>query len=295
VVAEELHYGRAAARLHMEPQPLNFQIKQLERELGFALIGRREKRTYLTAAGAVFLTHANDILAEADRAVEHGALVARGESGVLRVGYVSPIAHDILAPVIRDFRVAYPEVSFDLRMMGADEQERALNHQEIEVGFALLPAPDENFDALLVDRVGLTLAVPADDPLAGRECVTWHELDGRERISIAHRYSAAQQRIDMMLAHHGIQLPTVQYADEAEAILAFVAVGLGIALVPLYFARSQHPGVVFLELPADAEKTDFGAIWRRDDEHPLRERFIEALAAAANAHAAPAGTASANV
>jgi DNA-binding transcriptional LysR family regulator len=85
----------------MEPQLLSFQIKQLEREIGFALFSHRENRTHLTAAGAAFLANVEVVLASADRAVEHGARVARGESGLLRIGSASPIVHAFLAPAIR--------------------------------------------------------------------------------------------------------------------------------------------------------------------------------------------------
>jgi DNA-binding transcriptional LysR family regulator len=139
VVAEELNYSRAAARLHMEPQALNFQIKQLERELGFALFTHREKRTELTAAGTVFLADAKDILAAVDRAVLRGASVARGESGFLRIGYLTAMMNAFLAPAIKQFRTAYVGVSLDLRMLRPAEQEEALSRNELDLGFAMLP------------------------------------------------------------------------------------------------------------------------------------------------------------
>jgi DNA-binding transcriptional LysR family regulator len=289
VVAEELHFGRAAARLHMEPQPLNFQIKRLERELGFALFSHRENRTHLTAAGTAFFADTVEILAAVDRAVEHCALVARGEAGLLRVGYVSPIAHAFLAPAIKHFCAALPEVSFDLRTLGPTELERALNRQELDLGFALLPAPDENFDALAVTRARPVLAVPAGDPLALHQHVDWLELQGRNAISFEHRFPAYQRRMDGILAKHGVRLTTVQYADDREAALVFVGVGLGIALIHLFNPQPRRDDVVFVSLPDDAGGAEFAAIWRRNGDHPLRARFVETLARIADADVMRAG------
>jgi DNA-binding transcriptional LysR family regulator len=278
VVAEELHFGRAATRLHMEPQPLNFQIKQLEREIGFALFSRRENRTRLTSAGAAFLADVEQLLASADRAVEHAAQVARGESGVLRIGSVNPLVHAFLAPAIKQFRATYPEVAFDLRTFRPRELELALNRQELDLGFTLLPVPDDNFDALAVSHAQPVVAVPVDDALGRRNHVSWHDLNGRDAISFANRASGYQRRMDEMLAVHGVKLKTVQQADSIEAALAFVGVGFGIALVHLVVAPPSCDDVVFVRLPDDAAWTDFGAIWRRDDVQPLRARFLDAVA-----------------
>jgi DNA-binding transcriptional LysR family regulator len=294
VVAEELHFGRAAARLHMEPQPLNFQIKQLEREIGFALFSHRENRTHLTSAGSAFLADVEDLLVAAERAVEHGAQVARGESGLLRVGYVNPLVHALLAPTIKQFRSTLPDVTFGLRALRPDELEHALNRQELDMGFTLLPVPDDNFDALAVSHARPVVAVPANDPLAQRERVSWRELDGRDAISFERRYLGHQQRRDSMLAEHGVELRTVQQTDSVEGALAFVGVGLGIALVHLFTAPAPRSDVVFVSLPDDADEAEFGAIWRREDAHPLRERFLEAVATVVSSDNVLAGAAPAS-
>jgi DNA-binding transcriptional LysR family regulator len=281
VVAEELHFGRAAMRLHMEPQPLNFQIKQLEREIGFALFSHRENRTTLTAAGTAFLGDVEDLLAAADRAVEHGAQVARGESGLLRVGSVSPMVHVFLAPAIKHFRTAYPEVSFHLQTLRAAELEHALNRQELDLGFTLLPVPDANYDALTICHARPIVAVPAADPLAKREQVSWHHLDGRDAITFEN--SRYQRRMDELFATYGVRLTTVQKADSIEAALAFVAAGLGIVVTHTFVAPAPYDDVVFVRLPDEAGEAEFGAIWRRNDIHPLRARFLQTVAVVAGA------------
>jgi DNA-binding transcriptional LysR family regulator len=288
VVAEELHFGRAAIRLHMEPQPLNFQIKQLEREIGFALFSHRENRTHLTSAGTAFLADVEQLLSAADRAVEHGAQVARGESGLLRVGYIEPLVHGFLAPAIKRFRSAFPDVTFGLHALRPDELEHALNRGELDVGFTVLPVPDDNFDALPVSHARPVVAVPAGDPLARLERVSWADLDGHDAIALEHRFSGYQGRMDTMLAKHGVRLTTTQQTDSIEGALAFVGVGLGIALLHLFICTTPRSDVVFVPLPDDAGEAEFGAIWRREDAHPLRKRFLETVATVAGTLNVPA-------
>jgi DNA-binding transcriptional LysR family regulator len=273
----------------MEPQPLNFQIKQLEREIGFALLSHRENRTHLTSAGVAFLADVEDLLAAADRAVEHGAQVARGESGLLRLGYISPLAQAFLAPAIKQFRTDFPEVTFGLHTLRPDELEHGLNRQELDLGFTLLPVPDANFEALAVSRARPVVAVPAGSSLAERGHISWAELDGRDAISFELNSFGYQRSMDAMLAEHGVRLRTVQQTDSLETALALVGVGLGITLLHLFIAPAPRTDVVFVCLPDDAGEAEFGAIWRRDDVHPLRGRFLEAVATVARADRALAG------
>jgi DNA-binding transcriptional LysR family regulator len=202
VVAEELNYGRAAARLHMEP---------------------------------------------------------------------------FLAPAIKQFRTAYEGVSLDLQMFRPAEQDEALSRNELDVGFAMLPISNENFEARTIARLKLVMAVPASDPLAAHEHVSWPEIDGRNTISFA-RIPSFTPWLDAYLAERGVRLSIVQEADDGDGVLALVGVGLGIAFVPPYYARARD-GVTFLELPDDECQLAYAAIWRRNDDNPLRARFVETVAA----------------
>ncbi len=279
VVAEELHYGRAAARLHMEPQPLNFQMKQLERELVFPLFDHREKRTVLTAAGAAFLGDVEAVLAAADHAVEHATMVARGESGSLRVGYSGPLVHAFLARAVKDFRSTYPAVTFDLQMLPPPDVEAQLNRRNLDLGFSLLPVPDENFDALTILRSPVAVAVAPGDPLAGQRA-TWADINGREVISMKSTFAAFQVHVDAMLSEHSVSVTTVQEADDAETALALVGAGIGMLFTP-NVASWRRPNLAIIELPDDAAPLQYGAIWRRTDTNPLRTRFLETVAAIA--------------
>ena len=287
-VAEELHFGRAAVRLHMEPQPLNFQIKQLEREIGVTLFSHSGNRTNLTAAGSAFLADAEDILSAADRAVERAARVARGESGALRIGAISPFGHGLLAAAVKQLRVTLPEASFDLRTMPPYELERALNRHELDLGFTFLPVPDENFASVSLSRATPIVALPADDPAARARRVPWQYLDGRDAVVLEPRPTSCRQHIDNMLSEHGVHLKSSQHADSVEAALAFVSVGLGIFVLHPFVAPAAYPDVVFASLPQDAPELELGAIWRRNESHLLRDRFLAAITRSVSSPIMPA-------
>jgi DNA-binding transcriptional LysR family regulator len=284
VVAQELHFGRAAARLHMEPQPLNFQMKQLERELGFRLFSHRESRTRLTAAGERFLDDVEPILEATERAVDRAAQVARGEAGTLRIGFPTSMAHLILAPGIKHFRENYPETSFELRNLTNEEQLEALLGGRIDLGLGILPFVAPGFEGRAIARARLLLAVSPSDVLARESVVTWNMLDGRNAVTFdASAASVARTWVDTTLAEHDVVVREIQTAVDIDSALAFAAAGMGLTIVAAPAGlRPSRTDVTFVDLPADAGEMDVDAVWLHGDENPLRDRFVEMLGACVN-------------
>src|SRR5581483_6057227 len=114
-VAEELHFRRAAARLHVSQPPLSHQIRALEAELGCTLLSRTRRRVELTPAGAVFLRDARVLLGGLDAAVAAARAVAAGQSGRLRVGFVGSALLSVVPEIVHGFREARPGVEVELR------------------------------------------------------------------------------------------------------------------------------------------------------------------------------------
>jgi DNA-binding transcriptional LysR family regulator len=279
VVAEELHFGRAAARLHMEPQPLNFQMKQLERELGFALLNRKDNRTHLTAAGEVLAAEAVKLLAAVDEALEAARRASRGESGVLRLGYANSRLYEMLLPVIREFRESCPAVSFEFQSVFVTDQFEALRHGRLDIGINLLPAADPAFASKTLLSCPPQIAVSANDPLAKQDEVQWEQLRGRPHVTLSGKTPAPfEQRMKAMLADRGVELRDGAVSHDSDSLFTSVALGLGIAVVPLEPRDLPHD-VVFVPLPPDAPWFDYGVIWDAANDHPLRDRFIESLVA----------------
>src|SRR5690242_11961151 len=121
-LAEELHFGRAAERLHIAQPPLSQQIQQLEKELGFELFHRTKRNVQLTEAGQVFLNEVQQILRQLQQAIQVGQQTSRGEIGQLVVGFVSSAAYNILPIILRNYRNSISGVSLELHELTTDQQ-----------------------------------------------------------------------------------------------------------------------------------------------------------------------------
>jgi DNA-binding transcriptional LysR family regulator len=268
----------------MEPQPLNFQIKQFERELGFRLFHQRERRTHLTAAGAAFLREVEPIFTALAQAVERAAQVARGEAGVLRIAFPTPLAHPILAPAIQRFRSNNPDSSFELQKMSHADQLEALRAGKIDVGLGILPQDAELFEVKVIARARPVVAVPFTDALAGEPFAPWAALNGRDAVMLdATNAAIARPWIDDMLARRNVELRELQSVTDTESALAFASAGLGITIVVAPVgARPKRTDVTFVDLPPDAGEMDVGALWLRGDENALRDKFLKVLGTVAD-------------
>ena len=165
VVAEELHFSRAAARLNMAQPPLSQQIRRLEEELGVQLLARTKRHVELTDPGRLFLDSAREILARVDRAVTEVQRAARGEVGHITIGLVSSVSYeDILPRVLRAYRERHPSVAITLQEMSSGEQLTALREGRIQVGFLRPPIQGLGITTLTVLREPLVAVLPASIP-----------------------------------------------------------------------------------------------------------------------------------
>src|SRR3954471_20944169 len=177
-VAEELHFRRAAERLHVSQPPLSQQIRALERELGVTLFERNRRRVELTTAGEALLGEARGILAAVEHAVDLTQRVARGEAGALAIGFVGSAMYGRLPDVLREFHAARPAVQLRLRELPTGAALDALAEGRIDVG-VVRPAQVEAGIAIdIVRREAVVVALPADHELAARRRLTLRELWG---------------------------------------------------------------------------------------------------------------------
>ena len=192
-----------------------------------------------------------------------------------------------MAAAVKQLRASLPDATFDLRTLQPSELEQALNRNELDLGFTFLPVPNENFASMSFSRAAPVIALPADDPAARAGRLSWASLDGREAIVLDPKPTGCRQHNENMLTAHDVRLKPTQQADSVEAALAFVSVGLGLFVLHPFVAPATYPNVVFVSLPEDAPEHELGAIWRRDDVHLLRDRFLAAIANSVHATTMP--------
>ena len=257
-VAEELHFGRAAERLHMAQPPLSQQILQLERELGVTLLVRSTRKVELTPAGEAYLKHVVAILDAVDEAGAQARRIAEGVEGHLAIGCVGSATYSLLPRLVRALRDELPGVDVSVRgEMLAPAQIAALLTGEIDL--ALLRPPVEQPGVLVetVRRDRLLVALPEGHALASRDDLSVSDLRDEEFVAHAgHGRSVMSSILTGMCADAGF-VPRIRHeVEETSTLVTLVSAGLGVAIVPEPTAALDIAGVCYRPLTPDALGVD---------------------------------------
>lgn len=277
-VAEELHFRRAAARLHISQPPISQQIRQLEEELGCRLLHRTRRRVELTAAGEAFLRDARALLHELDGAVETARRIDAGQSGRLRISFVGSALLSIVPIAVQRFRAVRPDVEIVLRERSTVDQLRAVSDGITDIG--LIRPPIEMVGHLrteLVLREPTVAALPVDHPLCELRRIPMRRLAAEPLVLFPR--SQAPGFHDLLissLAATGAHPRVVQYAPEMVTIIGLVAAGLGISLAPASVARLALEGVTYRPV-SGMPRSDLVAVTRQEDGSPMLPTFIEQI------------------
>lgn len=248
VVAEELHFGKAADRLYMAQSAVSQAVRRLEREVGVTLLERTSRRVVLTLAGQALLDDARELLRLTAQARNHARRVASGECGRLRAAVVPSAWWTDVPRILRKLRAEHPLVELDLAEMGTDDQICALQTGRVDVGFLRLETPPRGIRLEPLCSEALVAALPVDHPLAQRDGELFLRDLAQERFVSFPRWLAPEY-FDRMVATclevGGFSPRTVQECQTDHAQLGMVGIGLGIALVAEGTSTLQPPGVTF--------------------------------------------------
>lgn len=249
-VAEELHFGRAARRLHLSQPPLSMQIRSLEDRLGARLFERDRRHVALTEAGAFLLDRARHLLVEGERACAEARQIAAGAAGVLSIGYTATATYEVLPPLLRELLRRSPNVRVELVELRSALQPDALRTGRIEVGFACGPLHEEGLVETVVARERFVVALPRRHPLARRARLRLRELTGQPFVAVrADIEPAWAQACAAALLRARARLEVVQETDTKIALLGLVAAGVGLAIVSASMRGVAPAEVVCRELP----------------------------------------------
>lgn len=278
-VAELLHFGQAAERLHMAQPPLSQQIRALEAEIGVELLARTTRNVSLTPAGAVFYDDALRILKSVDEAVDRVKRFGDGQLGGLRVGFTGSASYRQLPEFVRIVKAEMPGVSLDIHTeMLTPEQEEGLANSELDIAFLRPPTRTPGISSRLVGREPLVLVVSAQHGLSRRESVSVGELRDEGFIMYpAGSGSVVNDAVVHACLAAGFVVRSEQEATKTSTVLSLVAGGLGVALVPDSVRSFRLDGVAFVAVD-DAPMIDLALAWRENDPSPLLARLLEVLA-----------------
>lgn len=273
-VAEELHFGRAAERLHMAQPPLSQQIRLLEEQLDVTLFERTTRKVSLTAAGRELYTEASRVLAEFERFEQRVREVKSGTRGTLRVGFVDSASYDTMPRLLKAYRLRWPGVEYELRSMSSDEQIAALNQDRIDLGLSRTAgasmATRGTLDALVLQHEPLAVAVPGDNPLASETSVSLADLADATFIGFDREVSPSLHReLVALLFDRGIDYEPIIEATEYATILGLVASGQGVALVPNSVRTLRPPNLTFLTVDDADASIPLLLMTRRNEPSPL--------------------------
>ncbi len=282
-VAQELHFGRAALRLHMTQPPLTQAIAQLERSLGVMLFARTKRSVQLTPQGQVLLPQAQALLQQAKTVVSEARALAGGESGRLRLAFVSTVGFSLLPPWVMAFRNAFPGVQLDLVEATGDVQLQLLQADEVDAGFILhasgFAAP--GLQRLTVAHEPLVLALPVSHPLAQRTNLRLQEVWAQPLVCFPRRIVPSLHDAIFGMYHDAGKLPVVaQEAIQMQTIVNLVSAGLGLAWVPASVQQFQRTGVVYRQVQGAGRGGERSAVpicetslvWQRSS--PALQRFM---------------------
>ncbi|HEY9661075.1 MAG TPA: LysR family transcriptional regulator [Allocoleopsis sp.] len=273
-VAEELHFGRAAERLHMAQPPLSQQIRQLETELGFQLFYRTKRSVELTEAGQVFLLECRRLLWQLDQAVQRGRQVSRGERGQLAIGFVSSAAYSVLPEILRLFRTTVPDVQLELHELTTDQQWQWLNENRIDIGFVRPPIEDASLQVKVVLQESLVVALPETHPLAQVDRLSLQAIATEPFILFPRPLAPGlYDQIISLCQQMEFSPNVVQEAIQMQTIISLVAAEIGIAIVPISLKNLQRTGVVYKPLIEPTPKAEIAIVWRTECS-PTVQRFL---------------------
>lgn len=224
-VAEELHFHKAAQRLHMAQPPLSQAINRLEEKLGFGLLLRNKRGVRLTAAGAAFLDTAYRTLAELEQGIEYARNVSAGVSGKLTITAISIAYYDSLLNRLRRFRETYPNVQLTIREMPSASQAKALLAGEADIGFMRrLPLPVGTLEARLLLDEQIVMALPASHPMARFEAVDLREFADEDFVFTPQALGGGYHaQLVALCESAGFYPKVVQEAAQIHTLLGLVA------------------------------------------------------------------------
>ncbi|WP_017728865.1 LysR substrate-binding domain-containing protein [Halalkalibacterium ligniniphilum] len=275
-VAEELHFGKAAERLHIAQPPLSKQIKDLEKELGVSLFNRTNRKVELTLAGMLFLEEARKLQAQLEHAQNVARWAHRGEVGSLVLAFIGSANYDLI-PLMKGYRKRFPKVDITLSQMLTPNQMEGLSKGTIDIGIMRPPSTNDELNFETIRREPWVAALPEGHPLLELgEPLPLYALKDMP-IILYPRNLVGPRFYDaiMKLCYDAGFSPNIVYeAPEMQTTVALAASELGIALVPYSIQFLFNKGVVFRMLDDQTPSAEIGVAWRKEETSPLVHSFL---------------------
>jgi DNA-binding transcriptional LysR family regulator len=274
-VAEELHFSRAAARLHIAQPPLSQQIRKLEQYIGHPLFTRSSRSVALTQAGEALLERSRYLLRRLEDDLETVRRVARGEIGTLTVGFIGSAMLTVLPALISNYRKRFSRVDLRLRELTTSSLVDAIRQGAVDLGFLRDAGPTEGLIVENVVAERFVVALATKHHLAHRKKIALAQLKAEPLILFARELGpSAWDKTIALCETSGFRPTIVQDAPEWLTVLRLVSSGLGFSIAPACVGTIQTPGVVCRELTKCPVSTNIELARRTDHLNPIMEAFL---------------------
>jgi DNA-binding transcriptional LysR family regulator len=277
LLAEELHFARAARRLGLQQPRLSQQVRKVEDELGVLLFERTTREVRITSAGEGFVAEARRALDYADRAKRVAKQTGRGEVGQLALGFVGSASHDLMPRLLRRFRRRYPRVELQLQEMASTEQIDELAAGRLDIGILHAPVhgPGQaDIATQEISRDRLVAALPRRHPQAGLNPLPTAALSDDAFVLFPRRLGPSlHDHIITLTRAAGFEPQVAQEAVHMHTIIALVAADIGVSIVPGTMAALRRSDVVFRPLTPQSHSFSMYLAWRRGETSPVVRNF----------------------
>lgn len=277
-VAQELHFGRAAARLHISQPPLTEHIKRLEAELGVLLFDRTKRSVRITPAGEALVPQARRLLGDFEDLYQVVRRADEGLNGILRTGFMSSATFGGLDQLPEQLTRHLPGVSITWHGLPTSEQVEALRASQLDLGIVHLPADTRGLQVRTIARNELVVAMHTGHPLARRRKIGLAEL--RDDSFVLSPRPSAPGLHDLIIAtcQRSGYSPLIRHrARDLLSIVSLISIGAGVSLVPAWLAGSKFPNTVYVRLKEDAPQVELGIAWDPENPSPVLRRTLEVL------------------
>lgn len=273
-VAEELHFGRAAARVGMAQPPFSQQIRRIERALNVVLLDRTSRRVSLTPAGAALLVEARDLIARRNRAFDAVRQAASGNAGTLRLGFSASSAVGLLPMIVRQVRRDLPDVTLRIDDRDGIDIAAAIRAHALDAAIVRAPFSAEGLILETLHQDAFVAVLPTSHPLAARQEVAIGDLaDSPFILFPRHGAPGFYDTIISLCASAGFSPEIVQEASAWLSVVGLVESGLGITVAPAMAAYACPPGVRPIPLTGTRARAELVVVYRKGDLSPLVARF----------------------
>ncbi len=275
-VAEECHFGRAAARLGISQPPLSRQIQQLEAELGLRLFRRNARSVEMTVEGAGYLAAVRPHVESLARATYGAQAVARQVRGQMKVGFVSSLGYGLMPRLLETLRAVAPGIGVELFEQPSAEQCQGVRERRLDLGFVFLPVEAEELKMRRLFQEPLVAMLPAEHALARLPKVALTRLHHEPFVMCSRQPRQGFHETVLALCRATGFVPRVAHAASSMAAMTeLVAAGLGVALIPQSATGQRHAGVIYKSLTDTPLRLEVAAIWRADAMTPALRTLLD--------------------